>query len=256
MAERLSHDAVERIVRRAIELHGDDAEPDDGIGVDVLVDAAAEIGIPSSVVLEAVAVERLGAMPGRGRLDRLVGAAVVVVERRMGRSADDALTSVDRWLVGGHHLRRERRDATSAVWRKRHDLAAGLQRGAKSFVGGAGLGDVRRIDAVVSEIDADTSVVRLLADRRAGRNAALLAGGAVAGGSLAAAGAVGVAAVGVAASVVAVPGLAVAGAVALVTKRGAAELDRELTHLLDRVAAGEESPTLVTGVARRLGLRV
>ena len=59
----------------------------------------------------------------------------------------DALHLLDDWLTTAHHLRREQIDRSAGVWRKRSDVAASVQRGTKSLVGGTRLGDgvVRRL---------------------------------------------------------------------------------------------------------------
>lgn len=252
MGEVFSSDEVERIVRRAIELDGPH-DVDAGYSLDAIVRAADEVGVPRRALLESAAIERLGNAPEAQLLDPVVGAAVVVTQRTVAVDVADALRLLDDWLTVSHHLRREQIDDRSGVWRKRSDVAASVQRHTKSLVGGARLGDVRRIDAVVSPVDDGASIVRLLADRRAGRAAGITIGSGVGAGSAVVAGVTTSALA--PAAVIVVPGLAAAGAAAAMTRRGATKLERELVRLLDRVAAGEPPPRLTVGVARRLGLR-
>lgn len=256
MSERFSHDEMHRILSRASELHDLRERPSadaEGFDLEALVDAAGEMGVPRAEVLEAVALERLGGVPVERRLDRYGGAATVIVERRVPLGADVTLDRLDDWLVHGHHLRREARSGRCCVWRKRTDLAAGLRRELKAFSGGAALGGVSRIEAVVSPLSDGTTVVRLLADRRVDRTIALATEGVFGVGSTL--GAVVALFVAPPIALIAAPGLAIAGATVAVTRVGEVKLEREMATLLDRLAAGDVRPSLVRGVARRLGFR-
>ena len=107
----LDRAAAERVLRRASELAG--AEPDEnlplgGFDEEVLVDAAVEAGIPAGAVRRAIAIERLGPVPGGHIGDTLVGPTVVIDEQELPGRADDVLARIDRWLVAGHHMRRDR----------------------------------------------------------------------------------------------------------------------------------------------------
>ena len=89
-----------------------------------LVDAAVEAGIPEREVLRAVAVERLGPAPAHRMTDGLLGPATVAVDEELVGSAGDAMVRLDAWLVGGHHLRRDRLRGGHGVWRKRPGVVA------------------------------------------------------------------------------------------------------------------------------------
>jgi hypothetical protein len=261
MPVRLDHDAVQRVVRRAIELERTPVD-DDGLDVDTVIAAAAEAGIDAAAVRESIAWERLGPRPERARLDRLVGQSSVIVERTIRAPVGEVLEQLDAWLTVGHHLRREHAERTSfgeldgatVEWIKRGDLAASVQRSVRSVAGGAGLGSVRCVHGELVAVDATRSVVRLRIDRRFGRTASLATSGTVGAASVAG-GAAAATVVMAPFAVVALPGLVVAGGTAAVSRRRAGTLERELRRLLDQIDAGERPATIVVGVARRLGLR-
>ena len=258
MGAELDPDAVERVVRRAIEIEsGSDT---DAMSVEAVIDAAVEAGIDADAVRESIAWERLGARPAASRFDRIVGGSSVAVERVIHASVGELLDQVDAWLTVGHHLRREvaervphELDAVSIEWAKRDDLAASVQRSVRSVAGGAGLGSVRRVSGRIVAVDGRRSIVRLVVDRRVARNVSLGASGGVGAVSVAG-GAVAASAIAAPVAIVAGPGLMVAGGTALAARRRAGALERELRRLLDQIDAGERPATIVAGVAQRIGL--
>lgn len=257
MSEVFSHDEMHRILSRASRLHddGQDGSLDgDRYDLQALIEAAAEMGVARDAVIEAVALERLGAEPVPRRLDRVVGAATVVVERRVPIPATVALERLDDWLVRGHHLRRESRSGSRVVWHKRSDLVAGFHRELKAFGGGATLGGVSRLEAVVSPLAPELTAVRLLADRHVDRTIGLALGGGVGAGS--AVGGVIALVVAPPLALIAIPGFVVAGGVTTISRVSGTRTAREMSILLDQLAAGESRPTLTRGIARRLGFRV
>src|SRR4029077_9103498 len=126
----------------------------------------------------AITVEQLGTPPStRGAL---LGPAVVVVDEELDGSADLALAGVDRWLVGGHHMRRDRLHATTGTWTRRRGVLGSAFRTLRHATGEGYLGDLERIDVVALDTGAGTCVVRVFADRRRERRTRGAAGAAVA----------------------------------------------------------------------------
>ncbi len=247
MTERLDEEAVQRVVRRAVEL--DDSELlEMGIAPDALVEAAVELGITPEAINASLAIERLGPEPGPGRLDRLVGPRSVVVERTVSHPAAEAFDRLDEWFTCGHHLRREYGDGQSGEWRKRGDLVAGTQRRVRWIGGGAALGSVRLIVGQVSPIDAERSIVRLSADRTVVRRTTAGTAGVTSAGALTTA-----AVVAAPTAAVAIPGLAVAGAISIASRHGSTKVRRELGRLLDQIESGHRPSALGRGLKRRLG---
>src|SRR3954469_24326225 len=167
----LDRDAVRRVLRRATALADGDPRQipdiDDRIDAEALVEAAGEVGIPEDAVRRAMAIERLGTPPGRH--GALLGPAVVVVDEELPGAAGAALAGIDRWLVGGHHMRRDRLRPQTGTWTRRRGLLGTAFRSLRHATGEGYLGDRERIDAVALDTGADTCVVRVIADRRRDR---------------------------------------------------------------------------------------
>ena len=186
----LDRDAVRRVLRRATTLA--DGEPaqladvEERIDADTLVAAAAEVGIPEDAVRRAITLEQLGTRPDRHGL--VLGPAVVVVDEEIHGSAGDVLAALDRWLVGGHHMRRDRLHATTGTWTRRRGVLGSTFRSLRRVTGEGYLGDLQRIDVVGLDTGTGTCVVRVIADRRRERRVRGAAGAAV--GGVATAGAV------------------------------------------------------------------
>ncbi|MFW2335162.1 hypothetical protein [Ilumatobacter sp.] len=248
MSERLDEEAVQRVVRRAVELDDTSDPVTGGVAPEALVEAAAELGIAPEAINESLAIERLGPEPDPARLDRLVGPRSVVVERTVSYPGVEAFERLDEWFTTGHHLRREYGDGSSGEWRKRGDLVGGVQRRARSIGGGAALGSVRLIVARVSQVDEEHAVVRLTADRTVARRATAGTAGLTSAGALTTA-----VIVAAPAAAVAIPGLAVAGAISVASKHGSIKVQRELVRLLDQIESGRRPGTLGRGLRRRLG---
>ncbi|MEM9200600.1 MAG: hypothetical protein AAGC53_03030 [Actinomycetota bacterium] len=247
MSERLNDEAVERIVRRALELDGDPTADDQrpsGFDVNAVIAAAEEVGISRGAVLESVARERLGNGPPSQTLDPMFGSRWVVVERRVDASAGVCFDRLDEWLTTGHQLRRETRHGTTGVWHRRRDVAAGLQRGVRGVTGGARLGTVSIAGHVVG-VDDRHSIVRLMVDRAPSRSRHV--GVATASGVSGIAAGVGFATVTPPLALIGVPVVAIAGVAASRSKRGARTIETELNRLLDQVSDGA-SPTSTFGI--------
>lgn len=248
MGEQLDNETLQRVVRRAIELDGQADPTTDGVDSDALVSAASEFGITTDSVQLALAIERLGPAPSPTPLDRVVGPRGVAVERTVSYGGTEAFERLDEWLTDGHHLRREFGDGARGEWRKRGDLAAGMQRRLRSVAGGAALGSIRLIVADVSPIDERRAIVRLRGDRTVVRRTSVSTCGIVGAGTATAA-----VVLTAPVSAVVLPGVAVVGATSVMTKHGSTKLDRELGRLLDQLEAGIRPNSLRRGIRRRLG---
>jgi hypothetical protein len=252
MQDALDREAVRRVLRRATTLaEAEPAElPDvDGIAPEALVAAAAEVGIPEDAVRRAMAVERLGTPPhGHGAL---LGPAVVIVDEELPGRADAALAGIDRWLVGGHHMRRDRLRQQTGTWSRRRGLLGTAFRSLRHATGEGYLGDLERIDAVALDTGTGTCVVRVIADRRRDRRnrgvAAAAVGAASTAGAVVAAAAFGPWLLLAAPATVAVgTGIAVGG------RRRARRVEGEIDRVLDSVERGSRPVRLAPDIARRI----
>ena len=218
----LDRAAAERVLRRASELAG--AEPDEAllhgaIDEDVLVAAAVEAGIPASAC--AGRSPSSGSVRRRPRTsgDPLVGPTVVTDEQELPGRADEVLARIDRWLVAGHHMRRDRLADGHGEWSKRSGVVSAALRSVRHATGEGRLGDLERIAASARDTGVGTCVVRIEADRRRDRTVRVASGVAV--GGVATAGVVGVALVTVPFVLLAAPVAIAAGCGLAATGRGA-----------------------------------
>lgn len=251
MSDALDPAAADRVLRRASELAGDDGfERLDGFDPEALVAAAAEVGIPERAVLRSLAIEALGPEPPVRRLDRLVGAGVVVEQRVVGAPPERVLERLDRWLVDGHHLRRERHRSDELEWARRDDVVGSVRRSVRGLSGEGRLGDVRSVRAAARPAGPGTAVVRVTIDRTGRRRTSIVAGSVLGGGGAA----VGVAGLALTTplAVAALPVLVAGGLTVSSSRSQADRFTRELLRVLDAVEAGHEPDGVLRGLRRRL----
>ena len=180
----LDRPAVDRVLRRASEL----APPPpgtlasfSGISEEVLLAAAAEVGLDPGAVRVSLAIERLGPVAPATRADRVLGAPDVVIDRLVALDATAAIDRLDRLLVLEHQLRPRRTRPDAREWHRQRGTVGAARRVAKTMAGGSGLSKVARLQATASAVDEQRTVLRLVADRRSQRSGVATAG-AVTGG--------------------------------------------------------------------------
>ena len=248
----LDRDAVRRVLRRATTLDDGDAlvlaDVDDRIDADTLVAAAAEVGIPEQAVRRALTVEQLGAPPSQHGV--VLGPAVVVVDEELHGDAVDVLAAIDRWLVGGHHMRRDRLHASTGTWTRRRGVLGSTYRSLRHATGEGHLGDLERIDVIGLDTGVGTCVVRVIADRRRERRARGVAGATV-GGVTTAGAVVGAVVLGPWLLLVAPATVAVGAGIAVSGRRRARRVEGEIDRVLDSVEHGDRPARLVPHLARR-----
>ncbi len=250
-SERIDRDAAERVIRRAVAL-SESAADDDGLSVAALLDAADELGMDRTEIERALAEERVGLLADGTRAgDRWLGPDRVVVARVVEGSPDEALERLDAWMRLGRVLRRVRRESDRAVYARRSDPTAIVQRTVRAARGGERLARVRRLGASVVAVGDGRCLVVLSVDTTASRVTAAAGATTVA--------ATGVVTAGVAAvewipwAWVGVP-VALAGGVGVAAARRAylADVDEDLEAVLDDLVAGGRPVTLVDSVTSRV----
>ncbi|MCU1389811.1 MAG: hypothetical protein JWL72_3149 [Ilumatobacteraceae bacterium] len=251
--EHLDPEVVSRVIRRALEISGpitiDDSKAT-GVRRDALIAAAGEVGLPVVAVLRSIAVEHLGQLPAARVGDRIVGAAVIAVDDEIAGTPEDVLARIDRWLVDGHHRRRDRLRGGTGEWSKRSGLVGGTMRRMRKATGEGRLGDYRHVGATAEDIGTGSTAVRVTVDRQTDRTLAAAGGAAVILG-----GAGGVVATAAAGPVVllAAPFVIVGGvSVALSGRRRAKRTEVEIARLLEAVADHNTPTRLRVEVAQRM----
>ncbi|WP_116998376.1 hypothetical protein [Desertimonas flava] len=253
---RLDRATARRVFQRASAADGPDRR--DGASTDVdrlddetVVAAAVEAGIDPAEVRRALAFERLGPEPARGRGAGLLGGADVSADAEIAGHPDVVMARLDSWLVGGHHLRRDRLRDGRGVWRRRTGVLGATFRTVRRATGEGRLGDLARIEAIAVDTGVGTSVVRVTADRRRDRLVRASAGAAAAtvGTAVVAV----VAAVSVPAVLLATPvALGVGTGIAATGRRAATDVAVELERVLDAVDHGDTPARLGPDVVRRV----
>jgi hypothetical protein len=249
---RLDRDAAERVLRRAVELGDQPGDGDDSFDVEVLIEAAADLGVPGTAVQRALAEEQAGLLAGDvARLDRLVGPAAVSVARVVDLDAAAALALTDEWLRRQWAFKRVRAGDTVAEYRRRTDMVASMQRTARSMSGKENADKIRNLRVVVREVRPSASIVALVVDLEASRSFAEMGAGVIAGGGtlMSVIPAVG----GIWQALLGIPVSMAMGVGVLVTRRTwTGGIDLAMEGLLDRVEAGDPPPTVIGGLTGRL----
>ncbi|MEZ5270458.1 MAG: hypothetical protein R2789_18570 [Microthrixaceae bacterium] len=143
---RLDRESAERVLRRAVELADAPGEDDDSFDLDVLVEAAGDLGVPGTAVHRAVAEEQAGLLAGDSpRADRLVGPAAISAARVVELEARQAMDLTDEWLRRQWAFKRVRSGDTVADYRRRTDMAASMQRTARSMTGKDNADKIRKL---------------------------------------------------------------------------------------------------------------
>ena len=243
------------MLRRAVELAESDPDRGDGaqgISEQALVEAAEELGVDVAVVRRAAVEERMGLLVPTHRFgDGLVGPGALTVHRIVQGDPADVLDSVDGWLRKIGSLRRQRRDAGSASYQRRSDVAAWFQRTARSIRGAEDVSRVRRLTVECTPVDNDRTMLVLRADLQLERDLTVASGAGVAGvgSSIAAIEAFAVSPwlwLGVPASLAAGTGILVA------RSHGVPDVEASMHGVLDRVAAGDVPASVLGGVTDRV----
>lgn len=256
--DRLSREAAERVLRRAVELGDQPGSVDDSFDVAALVAAVGDLGVPPTAVQRALAEEEAGLLGAeQGRLDRLAGPGTISVGRVVRSDAVTALGLTDEWLRRQWAFKRVRTGDTVAVYRRRTDMVASMQRTARSMSGKENAEKVRNLQVVVRDLAPSTSVVALAVDLESSKAFAEMGAGVVAGGGalMSTVGAIAGDLAGWAHlwPLLGIPASAGAGIGVLVARRAwTGGIDLALEGLLDRVEAGEQPPSVMGGITGRL----
>lgn len=248
---RLDRDSAERVLRRAVELD-DVGDPEARLSVEALLEAASDLGMDPSSVQRAVAEEQAGLLEVRtSALDRLTGPAVVSSARLVEVPATEAMEVLDQWLRRAWAFRRVRGTDGEAVYRRRTDPVAGIQRAARSLTGKENADKLRSVRVSTRSVGPARTLVAVVVDLSASRTTAEVGGASVGG-----AGALASAVTALANTPwlwLGVPASALAGAGVMATRRAWTRgVDEVVEGLLDRLEAGELPDALLGEVAGRL----
>lgn len=247
---------AQEILQRAVRLDRSNELDVVPLSAEDLAAVAAEVGVSPVAVAVAVAEAQAGATSHRRTLgERLVGPKELVVARPTALDAATATRLTVAWLERGHQLKVIRSQGT-VVARRRTDLAASVNRAAKSVRGRGQLGNCREVQAGSARLDDGAAAVSLRADIADKQYGAVAVGSGV--GTVTAAGVV----VGVIVAgplvLLATPAVVIAGVAAAryAHRDTVRKVSDELERTVDAIATGEGPPTVMAGlgrVVRKLG---
>lgn len=183
---RLDRAALERIIRRAAELQAGEREIGEGLTEDEVLQLGREVGIPASLLRQALMEERTRVVvPGeRGLGPWLVGPRRVAAQRTIAGDAGQIQTALQHWMVEGELLQVKRRYPDQTAWEPARGAFASLKRSFRAGGRAYALAEAEEVSAQVVTVDDARTHVRMVADlantrrRYAGGAAALFAVGA------------------------------------------------------------------------------
>ena len=180
---QLDRAALERVLARAAELQGSDADPSDALTEQQVLDIAREVGIAPEALRVALAEERTRvSLPQEsGLAARIAGPALVGASRTVTGSVTSVLATLDDWMRRGECLQLRRRQSDRMSWEPRQDMMGRMKVGLNLGGRGYPLARAAEVAATVAPVDGERVHVQLVADVGPARRARLAGGGAVAG---------------------------------------------------------------------------
>ena len=166
--DRLTAEQADEVMRRAIRLQDDSAEPDFGtFDVETLRAAAAELGIPQRHLERALAEQRAGLLespPRAGAFDQLLGITDLDQSTVIVGSKAEAERAVTTWLSKHEGMRVIRRSSDGATWEKDTRPLTSLRMGLGLTDGSKALREVGTVEHSVRSLDEGEQFVSIKAD--------------------------------------------------------------------------------------------
>ncbi len=178
----LERAAMERVLARAAELASQSSDVPDGVSESQLLDIAKEVGLPTSLVQQALAEERTRVTlhEESGMESRVMGPAAVAATRVVARAPDVVLAALEEWMRSEYRMLEKRRYGDRRTWEQRSGVFADLDRSLRGNAAAATLSRAAEVSATVSAIGDGRTAVRLDADltnlRRYRRNSGIAMG--------------------------------------------------------------------------------
>ena len=178
----LDRAAMERVLARASELASQSSDAPDGMSEAQLLDIAKEVGIPSSLVQQALAEERtrVTLQEETGMEARVMGPAAVTATRAVSHTPEVVLAALEEWMRTEYRMLEKRRYGDRRTWEQRSGVFADLDRSLRGNQAAATLSRAAEVSVTVSAIGDGRTAVRLDADltnlRRNRRNGSIAMG--------------------------------------------------------------------------------
>ncbi len=240
--QRLSRDALERIIHRAAELQANQREIGDKLTEHEVLELGREVGIPTRHLQQALLEERTRAVTAgdRGLLTTVAGPKRVSAERTVPGNRSKVEPALSHWMIDVELLSVKRRYPQGTSWEARKDWLAAVKRG--MGVGGRryALARAKEIVGQVQNLEDGWCHVTLVADLSNTRNERV-GGGAAFFGSGAAMTMIGVV-LGVAIAVAAIPAVVGAAGGYAIARSNRSQVERvhvAMEQVLDKLEHGE-----------------
>lgn len=166
--DRLTAEQADEVIRRAIRLQDDFAEPDFGtFDVETLRAAAAELGIPQQHLERALAEQRAGLLespPPAGTFDQLLGITDLDQSTVVVGSKGEAERAVSTWLSRHEGMRVIRRSSDGATWEKDTRPLTSLRMGLGLTDGSKALREVGTVEHSVRSLSGGEQFVSIKAN--------------------------------------------------------------------------------------------
>ena len=242
--DRISREALERIIHRAAELQTKTRDIGDQLTEQDILELGKEVGIPTRYLQQALLEERAREVTAqdRGLLVSLAGPKRLSAERTVPGTPASVADALSHWMTEHETLIVKRRYPQGTSWEAQKDWVASIKRGVG--VGGHhyALARAKEILGRVQELEEGYCHVTLIADLSNTRTERV-AGGAVfftAGATFTTIGVV----LGVATGVAVIPVVIGAAAGVAIARTNRAQIDRvqvAMEQVLDRLQRGEIS---------------
>jgi hypothetical protein len=174
----LDRASLERVLARAAELQGTDADPSDALSEQQLLEIAREVGISPDALRVALAEERTRVtLPQEsGLAARIAGPALVGASRVVKGNVAGVLATLDDWMRRGECLQPKRRQTDRLSWEPRRDMLGRMKVGLNLGGRGYHLARAAEVAATAVPVDAERVHVQLVADVGPARRSRLLGG--------------------------------------------------------------------------------
>ena len=164
--DRISRDALERIIHRAAELQAKQRDLGDQLSERDVLDLGKEVGIPTRHMQQALLEERARSVTAAesGFLTNLAGPQRVSAERTVPGGHAEVAEALTHWMTEVELLSVKRRYAQGTSWEPRKDWLSAVKRGLG--VGGKkyALTRTREVLGRVQQLEDSWSHVTLIAD--------------------------------------------------------------------------------------------
>ena len=167
--DRLTAEQADEVMRRAINLHDEDAAAleSGSFDVDTLRAVAAELGIPRQHLERALAEQRAGMLkprPSPGPIDRMLGVADLEQSAIVSGRRAEVERATMTWLSKHEGLRVVRRSEDGATWEKDTRPLTSIRVGLGLTQGSKALRDVGTVEHSVRSVADDEQLVTIRTD--------------------------------------------------------------------------------------------